>query len=387
MEIVKVERLDHLGIIAGVIKDLGIIEMIDARIVPDDQEEISTGEAVAGMIINGLGFSNRPISLTPQFFSNKPLEVLFREDISAEHFNRFKLGRSLDKVFFYGCDLLFSEIALSVCQQEGIDLRFNCLDTSSFSLTGEYIPQTDEQSILITCGYSKDHRPDLKQALLELIVSQDGGVPFISRSWDGNKVTQSTLTPHVQYARKGRPTAKTPIKAIRFKIQATVTPDWDKIKERQQRKACFVLSSNIADADLTDFEIFAGYKGQSAVEQGFRFLKDPVFFVSSLFVKKPFRIVGLLMVMTLALLVYSVAQRRLRKQLESQRETIENQIGQPTERPTLRWVFQLLEGINRVVFSVQGQLRIFIEGLTDLRRKILRLFGQKVCQIYQISSA
>jgi len=540
MEIVKVERLDHLGIIAGVIKDLGIIEMIDARIVPDDQEEISTGEAVAGMIINGLGFSNRPISLTPQFFSNKPLEVLFREDISAEHFNRFKLGRSLDKVFFYGCDLLFSEIALSVCQQEGIDLRFNCLDTSSFSLTGEYIPQTDEQSILITCGYSKDHRPDLKQALLELIVSQDGGVPFISRSWDGNaedsavfkercgtlieqfknsetprylvadsklytkknasnltrlpfitripetlkvaqqvidqawafdqwqslnesysyqrldlchygieqrwlvvysdaafkqaektlakaqakehqkvqkqlfhlqaqrfesqeiarvaldkiarklsyhKVTQSTLTPHVQYARKGRPTAETPIKAIRFKIQATVTPDWDKIKERQQRKACFVLSSNIADADLTDFEIFAGYKGQSAVEQGFRFLKDPVFFVSSLFVKKPFRIVGLLMVMTLALLVYSVAQRRLRKQLESQRETIENQIGQPTERPTLRWVFQLLEGINRVVFSVQGQLRIFIEGLTDLRRKILRLFGQKVCQIYQISSA
>jgi len=83
MEIVKVERFDHLGIIAGVIKDLGIIEMIDARIVPDDQEEISTGEAVAGMIINGLGLSNRPISLTPQFFSNKPLEVLFREDVSA----------------------------------------------------------------------------------------------------------------------------------------------------------------------------------------------------------------------------------------------------------------------------------------------------------------
>ena len=540
MEIVKVERLDHLGIIAAVIKDLGIIEMIDARIVPDDQEEVSTGEAVAGMIINGLGFSNRPMSLTPQFFSNKPLEVLFREDVSAEHFNRFKLGRSLDKVFFYGCDLLFSEIALSVCQQEGIDLRFNCLDTSSFSLTGEYIPQTDEQSILITCGYSKDHRPDLKQALLELIVSQDGGVPFISRSWDGNAedstvfkercgtlmeqfknsetprylvadsklytkknasnlarlpfitripetlkvaqqvidqawdfdqwqslnesysyqrldlchygieqrwlvvysdaafkqaektlakaqakehqkvqkqlfhlqaqrfesqetarvaldkiarklsyhaLTQSTLTPHVQYARKGRPSAEAPIKAIGWQIQTTVTPDWDKIKERQQRKACFVLSSNISDADLTDEEIFAGYKGQSAVEQGFRFLKDPVFFVSSLFVKKPSRIVGLLMVMTLALLVYSVAQRRMRKQLESQRETIENQIGQPTERPTLRWVFQLLEGINRVVFSVQGQLRIFIEGITDLRRKILRLFGQKVCQIYQISSA
>ena len=557
VEIVKVARLDHLGIIAGVIKDLGIIEMIDAGIVGDDQEEISTGEAVAGMIINGLGFSNRPISLTPQFFENKPLEVLFREDVSAKHFNRFKLGRSLDKVFSYGCDLLFSEISLSVCQQEGIDLRFNCLDTSSFSLTGEYIPESDEQAILVTHGYSKDHRPDLKQTVLELMVSQDGGVPFISRSWDGNaedsavfkercevlieqfsnsetprylvadsklytkknasnlarlpfitripetlkvaqqvidqawdfdqwqslakgqpfacdrtrssadtaneshsyqrldlchygieqrwlviysdaafkqaektlakaqtkehqkmrkqlfhlqaqrfdsqeaahmtldkmtkklsyhQVAQTTLTPHVQYARKGRPTKDTPIKGIQWQIQATVEPDSNKIKEQQQRKACFVLSTNISDADLTDDEVFAGYKGQSAVERGFRFLKDPMFFVSSLFVKKPSRICGLLMVMTLALLVYSVAQRRMRKLLESQRETIENQIRQPTKRPTLRWIFQLLEGINRVVLSIQGQVTILIEGITDRRKKIIRLFGQNVCQIYQISS-
>jgi len=143
VETVKVERLDHLGIIAGVIKELEIVEMIDARIVPDDQEEISTGVSVAGMIINGLGFSNRPISLTPQFFKNKPVELLFREGVLAEHFNRFKLGRSLDKIYSYGCDLLFSEIAFSACQQEEINLRFNCLDTTSFSLTGEYIPEID----------------------------------------------------------------------------------------------------------------------------------------------------------------------------------------------------------------------------------------------------
>jgi len=136
---------------------------------------------------------------------------------------------------------------------------------------------------------------------------------------------------------------------------------------------------------LTDEEVIAGYKGQSAVERGFRFLKDPVFFVSSLFL--PCRVQGLLMVMTLALLVYSIAQRRLRKQLESQGETLPNQIGQPTERPTLRWIFQLLEGINRVIFYQKRQVKALIEGLTDLRRKILRLFGQKVCQIYQISSA
>ena len=101
-------------------------------------------------------------------------------------FNRFKLGRTLDEAYTYGCDLLFQELALAVCAQEGIDLRFNHLDTTSFALSGEYVPDSDEHAITITHGYSKDHRPDLKQAVLELMVSQDGGVPFVSKSWDGN---------------------------------------------------------------------------------------------------------------------------------------------------------------------------------------------------------
>ena len=65
---------------------------------------------------------------------------------------------------------------------------------------------------------------------------------------------------------------------------------------------------------VSDAEVIRAYKGQAQAEGGFRFLKDPLFFVSALFVKKPTRIQGLLMVMTLALLVYSVAQRRLRQE-------------------------------------------------------------------------
>jgi transposase len=165
MESVSVERLDHLGVVSSVIKDLGIVEMIDARLGLHDQEEITAGEAIAGMILNGLGFSDRPLTLTPQFFANKPLDLLFREGVRAEMFNRFKLGRSLDEASSYGCDLLFSELALAVCVQEGLDVRFNHVDTTSFSLTGDYVPDSDEHAIAITHGYSKDHRPDLKQAV------------------------------------------------------------------------------------------------------------------------------------------------------------------------------------------------------------------------------
>jgi transposase len=489
------------------------------------------------MIMNGLGFSNRPVSLTPQFFANKPLDLLFRPGVRAEMFNRFKLGRSLDDMHLYGCDLMFSELSLSVCTQEGVEVRFNHLDTTSFSLSGDYLPESDEQGITITRGYSKDHRPDLKQAVLELMVSQDGGIPLLSKSWDGNtsdievfeertrelmttfknspvprylvadsklyhednaanlkslqfitripntlkltgqvirqalemnrwqrldeqtcyqslslchfgmeqrwlvvqsqsameraevtvnkaqkreseaidkalfhlqakrfespsqaqealsalgkkwryhQVESYELIEHKRYAQKGRPTADTPIKSIAWQIQGHVRPDAERIQQAKQYKGCFVLGTNIRADQLSDAEVIAGYKGQATAEGGFRFLKDPLFFVSSLFVKKPCRIQGLLMVMTLALLVYSVAQRRLRQELARQNETIPNQINQPTSRPTLRWVFQVLEGIERVRVMVDGKVQELITGLNEVKIKILRFFGERVCQIYQL---
>jgi transposase len=124
--------------------------------------------------------------LTPPFFANTPLDLLLRPGVAAAMFHRCKLGRTLDEVDTYGCDLFLSEIALAVCQHEAIDQRFHHLDTTSFALSGTYVPERDEQAIAITHGYSKDHRPDLKQAVLELMVSQDGGVPLASKSWDGN---------------------------------------------------------------------------------------------------------------------------------------------------------------------------------------------------------
>jgi len=539
MEIVRVDRLDHLGLIASVINDLGLVRRIDARLPPDAQEAITPGEAIKGMILNGLGFANRPLSLTPQFFANKPLDLLFRPGVDAEMFNRFKLGRTLDEVNIYGCDLFFSEIALAVCQHEAIDHRFSHLDTTSFSLSGAYVPESDTQAIAITHGYSKDHRPDLKQAVLELMVSQDGGVPLASKSWDGNasdsqifhdraeallatfkasptpryliadsklysednaaqlkqlgfitripatlklvsqvisqalrratwqsvddatryqrldlchygmaqrwlivsseaarqraeksvskaqqrelasvekqlfhlqakrfetpesaqaalntlagawcyhQVATTKLTEHKRYAGKGRPSAQRSVQATLWQMQANVCPDAEAIHRQQQHKGCFVLGTNIEASHLSDEEVLAAYKAPSHVDGGFRFLKDPLFFVSSLFVKKPSRIQGLLVVMTLALLVYSVAQRRLRQALKRQKESLPNQINQPTQRPTLRWVFQLLEGIHRVQVSVQGQIHDLIEGLNKVQIKILQLFGQDVCQIYQISS-
>ena len=197
--------------------------------------------------------------------------------------------------------------------------------------------------------------PEAAQAALDALAT----------TWTYHQVASSSLIAHKRDAGQGRPTPTTPITAIKWQIHGDARPDDEQIGYCKQCKACFVVGTNVDARQVSDADVIQAYKGQAQAEGGFRFLKDPLFFVSSLLVKKPSRIQGLLMVMTLALLVYSVAQRRRRQQLARHNETVPNQINQPTRRPTLRWVFQLLEGIHRVHVTVQGQVYDLVEGLNE----------------------
>jgi transposase len=534
------ERLDHLGLVAGVIKEVGLVELIDERIGTDPRENISTGESIAGMIINGLGFSSKPLSLTPQFFQNKAVSTLFREDVQADDFNANKLSRSLDKVHQYGVESLFAELSAKVCSKEKVQTDYRSLDTTSISLTGEYDVDTDENTIEIKHGHSKDHRPDLKQLVHELVVSQDGGIPLMMKSWDGNasdntifrertkflvdglqgsdwsgyliadsklyhaknavhlkllhfitripasiheegktikkaleqniwnfldeknkyysyklthydieqrwivvhsksaesraikraeKLVKREMEKIVKFQKKinnshfecendakaaliewSKSLIYYEINDIKIKKMAhfskkgsrkkEVEPDYHTINLEfsfslnEEKKAeviaqdsCYVVGTNAQEEALTDIQVVEAYKKQnSSIENmAFRFLKDPIFFVSSLFIKKPARIEALLFVMTLSLLIYSIAQRKLRQALQLSNEVIPNQIKQPTQRPTLRWVFQLLEGIDIIRVIIEGKMHKIISGLNELSKKILLLFGESVCAIYELT--
>ena len=169
----------------GGIKDLGLVEFFDQEL-GSDADEMSPGEAVAAMIINGLGFTDRPLSLTPQFFLQVPVDLLLRDGLTAEQINRHKLGRVLDQLHDAGVSELFTRAAEIAATKEGVDTSAQVNDTTSFSVTGVYDQDSDEHEIRIKHGFSKDHRPDLKQVIHELVVSCDGGVPLHLQSHDGN---------------------------------------------------------------------------------------------------------------------------------------------------------------------------------------------------------
>jgi hypothetical protein len=132
---------------AAVLTAFERVERINARLVPDAQELLTPGAAMAGMSVTGRGCAHRLLSLTPQFCANPPLERWFREGLRAELWNRFPRGRTRDEASTDGCDLWLHALALVVCAHEGRDLRCKHLDTTRGALPGEYVPDRAEQAM------------------------------------------------------------------------------------------------------------------------------------------------------------------------------------------------------------------------------------------------
>jgi hypothetical protein len=132
----ETHRLDHLGIVAGISQEIGLIEIIDQQ-VGLVQRKISCGQAVQAMILNALGFSSRALYLMPDYLRNKPIDLLIAPGLSADDFTDDTLGRSLDDLYATGITELFAKIASNALNVYGIQHQFVHPDSSSFHLHGE----------------------------------------------------------------------------------------------------------------------------------------------------------------------------------------------------------------------------------------------------------
>lgn len=537
------QRLDHLGIVAGICHEIGLIEAIDDQIGETDRK-VSVGQAVQAMLINGLGFVSRPLYLSPEFFHNKPVDILIGEGIEASDLNDDSLGRALDELFKAGVTEVFARVSGKALAVFGIKTQFAHLDSTSFGLHGDYkadeavdseAERDEPVAIQITHGYSRDHRPDLKQAIVNLICANQSSLPTWFRALDGNtsdstsfvetieaylkqfsqedevpvlvadaavynektlqqlpencriitrvpatlkavkdlyaqidnddllvadeqtrymefgtyyagikqrwllvlhepsRIKQDTALQkriekeHQQFTKKlhtlqnkdfgcedavrkavdgltqkckyhrietslytekrytqaGRPTAETPFETV-WRFKATIHQDETALAQIRCTQGKYVIATTeLDDHKLSLDDMLAIYKQQSSsVERGFRFLKDPLFFADSLFLKKPSRIMALLMVMGLSLLVYALAEHQVRTQLLERDETLPDQTGKPTQKPTIRRVFQMMEGVDILIINQAGLTQRVLLNMTDVRWQIVNLFNSHVQKLY-----
>jgi transposase len=180
--------LDHLGLVAGMVDELGIGDVIDkATQQHPEMRDLTVGEAVKAMVLNGLGCINQALSLVPRFFQNKPTSRLMAPRVAPEQLNDDALGRALDTLYDYGVTELYRLIAATAAKRLGLAPTFAHLDSTSLHVDGRYNSEEepDAEVIHITRGYSRDHRPDLNQVRLELMVEHQAGIPVLMQPLSG----------------------------------------------------------------------------------------------------------------------------------------------------------------------------------------------------------
>jgi transposase len=531
--------LDHLGLVAGMFDELGIGDTLDqATHHNPEMRDLTVGEAVKAMVLNGLGFINQALYLVPRFFQHKPTYRLISPRVTPERLNDDALGRALETLYAYGVTELYSLIAATAAKRLGLGPAYVHLDTTSFHVDGHYnsAEEPEEQVVHITKGYSRDHRPNLNQVMLELIVEHQAGIPVLMKPLSGNSsdaqefskvirthieqlrttyaanylvadsalyseanlatlaqtemkwitrvpatlsdaqavlgsanpqamapllegyryqaltstyggvaqrwvliyseprqpqaqrsvdkqlrkqsdqegkafqqlcsttfaceadarqalatfvqdlqvtcLTTSAVRATPRYGKRGRPRQGVQPDQVVYQIEGALASSLAARQARVDQHSCFILATNELDAlQLPPQELLAGYKGQVHAERGFRFLKDPQFLASSLYLKKPERIMALLMVMTVCLLVYAALEYRIRQVLQANDATFPNQKGQRVQNPTARWVFHYFVGIH--LLSVSGQWPLVL-NLTEEHCNLLKLLGKPYMQLYGV---
>jgi transposase len=188
-------------------------------------------------------------------------------------------------------------------------------------------------------------------------------------------LSDSTISPMPQYGQRGRPgPGAQPAQSVSHSAGALASRLTDR-QARVDQHSCFLLATNALDeARLPAPEVLAGYQGQARAERGFRFLKAPQFLASSLSLKKPERLMALLMVMTICVLVYAALEYRMRTALKEHAATFPDQKGKRLQHPTARWVFHDFVGMHVLFIPGQG---LMVLNLTDEHLHLLQLLGKR----------
>ena len=172
---IVVQTVDHLGIVAGIIDELGVAATINECLGQDPHEKISAGVAVKAMILNGLGFVSAPLYLFEQFFEGKATEHLLGPGVLPHYLNDERLGRVLNQLYQADITSVFLAICLEAVKRFDICCERAHLDATSMSVCGEYVQSKDTAALVVPApihlchGYSRDHRLDLKQFVINLV--------------------------------------------------------------------------------------------------------------------------------------------------------------------------------------------------------------------------
>ena len=197
VESIRASDVGYLPMVAAYARTLGMVEEVDR--LCGRGNGISPGRVVLALILDTLS-GRTPLFRLPKAFAKLDTELLLGEAISPAKLNDDAVGRVLDRLYQVGTNKVLSAVSVAAVKRFDLNTTHVHHDTTSRRVYGDYDlyrEETHDQPFVITFGFSKEHRPDLKQ-LVHSLLCVDDGIPIYSKCENGNlsdKVVNRNLIP------------------------------------------------------------------------------------------------------------------------------------------------------------------------------------------------
>lgn len=184
------ERLGPLPLINHFIERIGFIELLDQYVPTTDRRCAVPHARALAVLLRSIVVEREPIYRQQETVHGFAPGLYGLAADEMQHLSDDRIGRALDRLFDADRAALLTAVVVAVGERFGVRFEELHNDSTSIRFCGQYRSQTGtirgRRPPVITFGYSKDHRPDLKQLLFILTTEADGGVPVQFRAADGN---------------------------------------------------------------------------------------------------------------------------------------------------------------------------------------------------------
>jgi transposase len=194
MTVHQIHPVAHLPLVLGVLRRLEVATLIDGLIPPHPAHGLSCGRGVEALVLAILD-GHHALYKVGKRLEERGMVTLLQPGLTRAALNDYRLGHILDALFAANLNQVFSAIALKALEVYAISTPWLHQDTTTILLYGAYEDEPKSpEAPHPAYGHSKDGRDDLKQVLLSLGVSGDGGLPLRVGLRDGNH-SDSVETP------------------------------------------------------------------------------------------------------------------------------------------------------------------------------------------------
>jgi transposase len=187
------KQVDVVPMVKHYIEEMGLHTIFDRHVPNENGADIKPASVFCTLITNIL-VASEPLYKVEEWLSDY-MDGKTEAQALAKKYNDDRCAREMDHLFAADRHSMITEAAAAAVGIHNLETDYVHNDSTSVTFSGRYESQSPD-AIHLEHGHNKDHRPDLKQIVFGLNITEDGHVPLSYQAYDGATADIATHQPN-----------------------------------------------------------------------------------------------------------------------------------------------------------------------------------------------